>query len=934
VHVIAIDSDRSRLPEEATSVIEVDPEDRSLARVETQHRYYSRVLLDGTPLTTAESIARSLCSINHVSGAGDDALVPTRARLVDLLDLDLDSPESLVARWQRSPRGTSAIVGADAEGRFSIDIAAQGPHALVAGTTGSGKSEFLKSFVASLAIANRPDALNFVLVDYKGGSALADCVRLPHTVGLVTNLDARETERALVSLDAEIKHREAVITREFGVKDLDAAWAKDPEAAARAGLARLMIVIDEFAELKSELPEFIDGLVRIARVGRSLGLHLVLATQRPSGVVTPEMQSNISLRVALRVADRADSMDILGSVDAAMIGVATPGRAFMRAEAGGSPLPFQTGNVGGIRQGVQRTRKLPPVVAPVDWLSSGLPPRFPRTGGSSERRSQDDTDLRALVELVISATESMGIPQNRSPWLLPLPTSLRLSNVPVPRDASPTAVPLGLRDLPDRQAQEPLVWDYAHQSHVAFIGGARSGRTSALRTIVGRLIQSTSPDDLHVYALDFGGGGLMPILPAAHVGAVVSSLDADRLPRLMSRLMDELAHRQGVLSAGRFPSVIEQRAAAEPGARLPFIVVAIDAWERMIAVSSSEQTLLLRDQALRLLREGPAVGIRVIVSGDRTFPADKIAPHIDTQYVLPFRDINDYRSAGVMIKVVPEGIPSGRALIAPDGREVQLAVLDADATAEAQSAALAEIADSAEGLRITPGLEPFRVDAVPQSMALSTAVTLPLEPGNAEGGPVIAVGGDTVSRITLDWPDAAGFVVIGDRQSGKSSALAGIVRQLAWQRHPLFLVAPRPSILTRVATEFGLPVVTDPALMSAELDALLEPIAAQGIPTIVVDDAEVIKDSFVEQGLSAWRQRARFIVSADMQSIVRLHSGPFVAAKAGQSGIVFSPTISQQASAAFGANIPRPLLGKRAKGGGLLYRSGEYVQVQVPDPSV
>src|SRR5690606_28875586 len=238
-------------------------------------------------------------------------------RYVDVTGIDLDSSESLLQRWNTTPRRSFITVGATAESEFAIDLAKDGPHALVAGTTGSGKSEFLQTLVVSLALANRPDAMNFVLVDYKGGSAFADCARLPHTVGMVTNLDARETERALASLDAELKRRERVLRDDIGAKDVDAAWEKDADAAARLGLARLMIVVDEFAELKTELPDFINGLVRIARVGRSLGVNLVLATQRPSGVVTPEMQSNINLRIALRVTDRADSSDIIGVPDAA-----------------------------------------------------------------------------------------------------------------------------------------------------------------------------------------------------------------------------------------------------------------------------------------------------------------------------------------------------------------------------------------------------------------------------------------------------------------------------------------------------------------------------------------------------------------------------------------------------------------------------------------
>ncbi|MGH3703078.1 MAG: FtsK/SpoIIIE domain-containing protein, partial [Agromyces sp.] len=574
IHVIALDSERARLPEEAASVVVVDPADPALARFETGAEYHPTVLLDGVSIPVAQRIARSLCSIQHVSGVGDDAMLPTSVRMVDLLKIDLDDPTPIMQRWAKQPRNTFVVVGANADGEFALDISRDGPHALVAGTTGSGKSEFLQALVVSLAMANRPDALNFVLVDYKGGSAFADCERLPHTVGMVTNLDARETERALASLDAELKRREVVL-RDMNAKDVDAAWAKDAETAAARGLARLMIVIDEFAELKTELPDFIDGLVRIARVGRSLGVNLVLATQRPAGVVTAEMQSNINLRVALRVTDRSDSADILGSGEAALISASTPGRGFVRLGPSAAPSGFQTARVAGIRPGVQRSAKVLPPAAKIDWETIGFPIRYPQASAQhEENRDHDDTDLRALVDVVTDATSRLGIAKNPSPWLLPLPAVLtldRLADTPL----KPTELLLGLEDVPGEQSQRPLTWDVANGSHILFIGGSMSGRTTALRTLLAQAVQRFTPGDLHLYISDFGNGALLPFADAPQCGAVVTQLDGDRLPRLMQRILEELAIRQGILSSAGVGHINEQRAQADPSTALPYAIFAV-----------------------------------------------------------------------------------------------------------------------------------------------------------------------------------------------------------------------------------------------------------------------------------------------------------------------------------------------------------------------
>ncbi len=250
------------------------------------------------------------------------------------------------------------MVGASFDGPFTVDLVRDGPHGLVAGTTGSGKSELLQTLVASLAVANRPDAMNFVLVDYKGGAAFKGCEQLPHTVGMVTDLDSHLVKRALVSLDAEVSRRERILDP-VGAKDIEAyerAARRDPSLAP---LPRLLIVVDEFASMARELPDFVTGLVNIAQRGRSLGIHLILATQRPGGVVSPEIRANTNLRIALRMTDNSESQDVIGSPDSASLSKNTPGRALVRLGAS-SLLPFQSGRGGGRRA----ARRLPPSAPP------------------------------------------------------------------------------------------------------------------------------------------------------------------------------------------------------------------------------------------------------------------------------------------------------------------------------------------------------------------------------------------------------------------------------------------------------------------------------------------------------------------------------------------------------------------------------------------
>lgn len=935
IHLVALDTERARLPEEARSIVEIDPADPSLARVEMAGDYHPVVLLDGMSTVRADRIARSLCSLRHVSGVGDDAILPDSVRFVDLLRIDLDDTAPLIRRWTTQPRSTFVVVGATGDGEFALDISRDGPHALVAGTTGSGKSEFLQTLVVGLALANRPDALNFVLVDYKGGSAFADCERLPHTVGMVTNLDARETERALASLEAELKRRERVL-RDMGAKDIDAAWAKDADTAAARGLARLMIVIDEFAELRTELPEFIDGLVRIARVGRSLGVNLVLATQRPAGVVTAEMQSNINLRVALRVTDRSDSSDVLGSPEASLISSSTPGRAYVRLGPSSAPVAFQAARVAGLRPGAQRASRVTVRKAPLRWETLGYPPRFPSAPrAQAEATDHDDTDLRALVGLVSAATQELGIRRNPSPWLVPLPAVLpleRFHDTPVPEHH----IVLGMEDVPAEQSQRPLLWDARHASHVLFVGGGMSGRTSALRTMAAQLVQQFSPADLHLYVMDFGNGALLPLVDAPHTGAVVTQLDSDRLPRLVQGLLDDLARRQAVMAAAGVGHISEQRAQSGPARRLAYAVVVVDGWERMLSTMNADQLVTFRDQFMRILREGPAVGVRMLLSGDRGVAGDKIVSFIDEQYVLPLRDIADYRTAGILARDIPTDLPPGRVLFGAAGAEAQLATLAPDVAGEAQTTALRrtveQVRDHFDRFPELAGLpRPQRVDPLPSYIALSDARTLPPGDTGPADGPIVAVGGDVLSRFTLDWPDAGGFLVSGPRRSGRSSALAGIVLQLARAGERLLVVAGRSSVLTEAAVAHGVRVVSDPQLTPPELDALLP--ADGGHVTIVVDDADQYKNAPIEHTLTGVKHRASFIVSADSEALTTLFGGPVVEAKRARQALVLRPESTIMGTQAVGSPIPKFMLGRGTPGSAVVTTPTGWLAARVPDPT-
>ncbi len=436
------------------------------------------VAVDGVAREVAERVARGLAPLQDSGARLPGQGVPERLSLLELLELDGPNKDEVTRRWATNRGQYRVAVGASDAGDLSFDIRNDGPHALVGGTTGSGKSELLQTLVASIAASYPPSRMTFLLVDYKGGAAFRECVRLPHTVGLVTDLDPHLTRRALIALDAELKRREGIV-REAG--SLDELTDVAPDRAP----PRLVVIIDEFATLAKELPAFVDGIVDIAQRGRSLGIHLVLATQRPSGVVNDKIRANVNLRIALRVADDAESRDIINAGDAADIPRRLPGRAFLRS--GPSELvQFQTAFAGARSHPARGGPRV--LVRPVG--ADGRPVQRDVEQGVDAR-----TDLERLVAAVCAATESQALPRPRAPWLPALADVVPLATLSAgsvdPLEES--TVVLGLADEPSLQRQRPFVLALERDGSALVYGAGGSGKTTLLRTIAAGMAARPRP---------------------------------------------------------------------------------------------------------------------------------------------------------------------------------------------------------------------------------------------------------------------------------------------------------------------------------------------------------------------------------------------------------------------------------------------------------
>jgi S-DNA-T family DNA segregation ATPase FtsK/SpoIIIE len=931
VYAVCLDTEERFLPEESRAVLLASRNATRLRRMAAPA--VDAVRVDEVDLRWCRSVARAIGPIRDVGAGGSDAVLPASVHLLDLLGLRRGDADQIARGWSRGGRSTGAVVGATLDGPLTLDLRRDGPHALVAGTTGSGKSELLQTWVASLAVANRPDTMAFVLVDYKGGSAFKECVALPHTVGMVTDLDAHLVERAITSLSAELRRREQLLA-DAGAKDIDAYVTMQQRDPGQPPLPRLVIVIDEFASMVRDLPDFVSGLVNLAQRGRSLGIHLVLATQRPAGVVTADIRANTNLRIALRVTDVTESSDVLDAPNSARIAIGTPGRGHVRT-GHGTLLPFQTGYVGGRDSATAQAADTAPWVVPLGWQELGQPvplrPRDPSEG-------TEPTDLGVLVDQIRDAARSLGIASAPSPWLPPLPERVLLDDLAGDDPSQQATARYGLLDLPEQQAQRALAFDLDGMGHLHIVGSARSGRSQTLRTVAAALARTHGTADLHLYGIDCGNGALLALDDLPHCGAVVTRSQPERLTRLVGRLVELAARRQEQLAVQGFVDLTEQRASVPPEQRLPHVVVLLDRWEGFVAAFGETLGSRLVDQVMSLLQDGGSVGVHLVITGDRSLLSTRIATTTGSRLLLRLTDRADYALAGIDPRKVPEEMPPGRALRAEDGAEAQIALLTEDATGPGQAAALRLLAQqtAVRDTTVPSGHRPFRVDVLPSRLTFDQAwqyrtVTTP----DPLWG-LVGVGGDELTALGVDLAVTPSFLIAGPQRSGRSTALAAVTRSVLAGGAAALVLAPRNSPLRGLAGHPRVRVFDQPTMPAAELEALMA--QTPGPVVLVVDDAEVLTDpqlgAVFSRVIGRMAGPGRAIVAAGATSFLASGlSGWQAEARRGRSGVLLNPQ-SPLDGDVIGVQLPRTSSGSEAVSGRALLHLGDgrLLTVQIPEP--
>lgn len=931
VWVIWVADELSGLPACCKSFVTVsESEDRCVAGFIETSETVEPLVIEPVAIGTAEDLARKMSPIVDASSRDvSQADVPRSVSLLTLVGRDLaDAPQRVIERWtenrsvlsgpyaagvhgNRRPGNLRALIGESAAGPHVLDLRVHGPHALVGGTTGAGKSELLQSWIIGMAVSNSPQRLTFLLVDYKGGSAFSDCVNLPHTVGLVTDLSPHLVRRALTSLSAEVRYREHILHRKRA-KDLASLERDgDPEAPPS-----LVIVVDEFAALVKEVPEFVDGVVNVAQRGRSLGLHLILATQRPSGVIRDNLRANTNLRIALRMSDVADSTDVIGTKAAAGFDPSIPGRAASRT--GPTALvPFQTGYVGGW---TSSTPDRPDIIVATFGFSPKSTWELP-VQEEKEQPAEGPTDIQRLVANVGEANRIAEIAEPRKPWLAELAPVYNLARLSSSRRDDDLV--FAVADDPARQLQPTVSFRPDDDGNMAIFGTGNSGKSTLLRTICLAAGITVRGGPCHVYGLDFAARGLQMLEKLPHVGTIVSGTDLERVSRLLSMIRELIDARASTFADVGAGSITQYR---KISGRVdePRILLLVDGMGGMRAAYEGTEHHRLFETFLSIAADGRQVGVHVILAADRAGAVPSaLGSLIQRRVTLRMANENDYAMLGQPSDVLNPKSPPGRGLC--DGIEIQVAILGDSPDVLDQDAAVASFAAAMR-----------RADAsvAPEIRTLEEEVRLADLVPEVAGRPTFAVAADTLTEKA--FVVSGTFTVAGPPGSGRTTAMTTIATSLRNWRSDARLIlfgSKRSPLVDALAWDRSALEIADAATLATEVADYLGEGNDEDPPGLVLienltDYLQTPADVPLQDMIKRVVVNGHLVLS-DGEPVPLSGLQPLVqAARAGRVGLVLQP--EQTDGALFRTQFPRVRKADFPPGRGLYVGRGEQpVVVQV-----
>ncbi len=616
-----ITDDLTRLPDECDSFIYLNGKDSKLYKSGANDTYTIPFSYDEAQSFFADKVAQSLANIPVRTSISKEYSLKDSFGFLEMYNAGKIEHLNILSRWYTSNDPTKSLkaqIGIDSLGMpIYLDIHEKfhGPHGLIAGSTGSGKSEFIITYILSLAVNYNPEDVSFVLIDYKGGGLAGAFqkreIKLPHLIGTITNIDTSELQRSLVAIKSELTRRQILFNEarnliDEGTIDIYKYQKLYKQKIIDKPIPHLLIICDEFAELKQQQPEFMDELISVSRIGRSLGVHLILATQKPAGVVNDQIRSNSKFGVCLKVQDKADSNDVIKRPDAAFL--KNPGQFYLNV---GNEEYFVFGQSAWTGAQYFPTEVIKKKVDTSVEFISNIGAVLTNSDDSTRKVSEPSQgeQLTNILKYIFELSKKEAL-SSKNLWLDPIPETIYLNDLKEKYKAKCTTAispVIGEFDDPSRQMQGLLRLNLNTCGNIALYGNAESGKETLLSTIIYELITSYSSKDIWLYILDFGTESLRIFKDAPHIGDIILQSESEKTSRFFELIQGELKSRKDKLSAYNGDFELYLKSTKE---FMPRILVILNNFD----VFSENYSNKYDDQLISLTRECRKYGILFLVT--------------------------------------------------------------------------------------------------------------------------------------------------------------------------------------------------------------------------------------------------------------------------------------------------------------------------------
>lgn len=615
--IIYTTNSKANLPEYIKTVITLDDKNIGNLLIQDGIMVNKKFSLNHIDNVNLEKLARKLSALEHVQGISNNLL--ESITFFEMYNINHPHELNINKRWKKNQSHKSLAVPLGVRGEkdyveLNLHEKAHGPHGLVAGTTGSGKSEIVQSYILSLAVNFHPYEAGFLLIDYKGGGMASLFKKLPHLLGTITNLDGAESMRAMASIKSELERRQQLFN-EYEVNHINAYNKLFKNGQASEPLPHLFLISDEFAELKKEQPEFMSELVSAARIGRSLGIHLILATQKPSGVVDDQIWSNSKFKLALKVQNEGDSNEILKTPDAASITL--PGRAFLQVGNNEIYELFQSAWSGASYEKEEKGNKVDDRVYLINELGQNQLLNKDLSLSDSDN-SLKETELDVVVNHISEIFNGMNINSVKKPWLPPLGENIKTPHVDINKiidvanfDELDMNTSIGLVDIPEEQSQIEYRLNFESDGNLAIFSSPGFGKSTTLTTIAISMAIKNSPKFLNYYIVDLGNSALIQLKSLPHTADYLNFDDADKLNKLIKILEEEIKNRKKLLGEKNALNFNMYNKISQE--KLPAKVIFIDNYDVI-----KEFGYEVEEFINKLSRDGVGLGIYLVITASRS----------------------------------------------------------------------------------------------------------------------------------------------------------------------------------------------------------------------------------------------------------------------------------------------------------------------------